>query len=254
MRDDLGTFFTDEEFVSFYPTRGRPVLSPWRLALVTILQFVENLSDRQTAEAVRARIDWKYALSLDLDDPGFDASVLSEFRTRLVEGNAEHLLLDRMFHVDWGRQRAVCPQGKFSTYWREYKQKPYKRPVVTVRFSSADCSACSGRGQCVRSRAGNSRALVLPVRAHYEALQRTREQITTREGSIEYRKRAGVEGSHWQAVRRCGMRQCRYTGLAKTHLQHTATAAALNLVRIVNHLNDRPLAQTRTSRFARLAV
>ena len=72
---------------------GPPGLPPWRLALVTIMQFRENLADRQAAEAVRARIDWKYLLGLDLTDPGFDFSVLSEFRDRLLAGSAEELLL-----------------------------------------------------------------------------------------------------------------------------------------------------------------
>ena len=86
MRDEIGTLFTDEAFAPLFPSRGRPVVSPRRLALVCVMQYVENLSDRQAANAVRARIDGKYALSLVLDDPGFDASVLSEYRTRLVSG------------------------------------------------------------------------------------------------------------------------------------------------------------------------
>jgi transposase len=99
MRDELGTLYTDQDFAALYPRRGKPALQPWRLALVTVMQFVENLSDRQAAEAVRARIDWKYALSLALDDPGFDFSLLSEFRERLVAGNAEQLLLDRLLDL-----------------------------------------------------------------------------------------------------------------------------------------------------------
>ena len=93
-RDELGAISDDETFAHLFPTRGQPAEAPWRLALVTILQFAEDLSDRQAAEAVRARIDWKYALSLELTDPGFDASVLCEFRARLLEGDAGHLLLD----------------------------------------------------------------------------------------------------------------------------------------------------------------
>lgn len=96
MRDALGPIFTDMDFAALYSVRGRPVEPPWRLALVTVMQFAEGLSDRQAAEAVRARIDWKYALGLDLTDPGFDFSVLSEFRARLLAGSAEHLLLDRL--------------------------------------------------------------------------------------------------------------------------------------------------------------
>ena len=103
LRDQLGTIFTDDDFAAFYPARGRPVEAPWRLALVTVWQFVENLSDRQAADAVRGRIDWKYALSLELTDPGFDYSVLSEFRTRLVTGSAEQRLLDAV--LDCCRER-----------------------------------------------------------------------------------------------------------------------------------------------------
>src|SRR6476646_7688054 len=91
LRDPLGTLFTD-----LYPRRGQPALAPWRLALVTVLQFREDLSDRRTADAVRARIDWKYLLGLELDDPGFDASVLCEFRSRLLAGQAVGRLLEKL--------------------------------------------------------------------------------------------------------------------------------------------------------------
>src|SRR5213592_3330026 len=95
-RDALGTIFQDEDFAALFPAWGQPGLPPWRLALVTIMQFRENLADRQAAEAVRARIDWKYLLGLELDDPGFDHSVLCEFRARLLEGGAEERLLSKV--------------------------------------------------------------------------------------------------------------------------------------------------------------
>ncbi len=94
IRDTLGSIYEDEAFVELFSQRGQSAESPWRLALICVMQFVENLSDRQAAEAVRARIDWKYGLSLPLTDPGFDFSILSEFRTRLVEGGMEQHLLD----------------------------------------------------------------------------------------------------------------------------------------------------------------
>ncbi len=94
MREELGAVFEDEDFAALFPARGKPALSPWRLALVTVMQFAEGLSDRQAADAVHARIDWKFALSLELEDPGFDASVLCEFRSRLVQGGAQELLFD----------------------------------------------------------------------------------------------------------------------------------------------------------------
>src|SRR5215475_9825341 len=96
MRDELGTLFDDKLFADVDAREGQPALHPWQLALVSVMQFAENLSDRQAADAVRARIDWKYALGLELSDEGFHYSALSEFRTRLVDGSLEQLLLDRL--------------------------------------------------------------------------------------------------------------------------------------------------------------
>ena len=96
MQDELGTLFSDAQFADLFPQCGQPAQAPWRLALVTVVQFVEGLSDRQAAEAVRSRIDWKYALALELTDPGFDFSVLCEFRTRLLEGHAAQRLLETL--------------------------------------------------------------------------------------------------------------------------------------------------------------
>src|SRR6266508_714502 len=94
MRDELGEVYGDASFAELFPGRGQKAESPGRLAWVTVMQFSEGMSDRQAAEAVRARIDWKYVLGLELDDPGFNYSVLSEFRERLVVGQREQLLLD----------------------------------------------------------------------------------------------------------------------------------------------------------------
>src|SRR5215813_9450602 len=96
LRDTLGTIFQDDDFTTLFSLVGQPSLPPWRLALVTIMQFRENLADRQAAEAVRARIDWKYLLGLDLTDAGFDFSALSEFRDRLLAGSAAECLLDKL--------------------------------------------------------------------------------------------------------------------------------------------------------------
>jgi transposase len=96
LRDELGSLSEDASFAPLFHTRGQPAETPWRLARVLGFQFAEDLSDRQVAEAVRGRIDWKYAPGLELTDPGFDAPVLSEFRTRPVAGAAEQQLLDSM--------------------------------------------------------------------------------------------------------------------------------------------------------------
>jgi len=94
LRDEIGSLYTDETFADLFPTHGQPAEAPWRLAVITVLQVAEALSDRQTAEAVRARLDWKYLLGLPVEDAGFDASVLCEFRARLLAGGAEQRLLD----------------------------------------------------------------------------------------------------------------------------------------------------------------
>ena len=96
LRDTLGTLYDDALFADLFPQRGQAAQAPWQLAVVTLLQFAENLSDRQAADAVRSRIDWKYLLGLELTDPGFDFSILSEFRQRLVAGKAEERLLNHL--------------------------------------------------------------------------------------------------------------------------------------------------------------
>ena len=96
LRDRLGAVFEDADFADLYPRLGQPAYAPWRLALVTLMQFREGLSDRQAADAVRGRIDWKYLLALDLEDAGFDFSVLCEFRARLLGHAAAGRLLDRL--------------------------------------------------------------------------------------------------------------------------------------------------------------
>ncbi|MFC8270338.1 IS1182 family transposase [Streptomyces cinereoruber] len=99
IRDELGELFTDADFAGLYPSRGKPAWSPGRLALVSVMQFAEGLSDRQAADAVRGRLDWKYLLGLELADPGFDHSVLTEFRDRLIAGDAGIGLLDRVLQA-----------------------------------------------------------------------------------------------------------------------------------------------------------
>ncbi len=96
LRDKLGIFYDDEDFAELYSDEGQPALSPGNLALICVMQYMANLSDRGTVEAVAARIDWKYALGLELSDPGFDSSVLSLFRSRLLNGGKEQLILDKL--------------------------------------------------------------------------------------------------------------------------------------------------------------
>ena len=99
IRDELGEIYQDAQFADLFSNRGQPAEAPGRLALITVMQFAESKSDRQAAEAVRGRIDWKYALSLELTDPGFDYSILSEFRNRLLAGGREQELLDSLIEA-----------------------------------------------------------------------------------------------------------------------------------------------------------
>jgi transposase len=114
MYDELGPIYSNPLFAHLFPNNGQPSEDPARLALVLIMAFAEGLSDRQAADGVRSRIDWKFALALPLDDPGFDASVLSEFRTRLLIGQSERLLFDTLLDL-LREHNLVKPGGRQRT-------------------------------------------------------------------------------------------------------------------------------------------
>jgi transposase len=514
IRDALGPVFDDGQFSALFSGRGRPALSPGALALVSVLQFVEGLSDRQAADALRGRIDWKYALGLELDDAGFDYSVLSEFRARLAGGHGDlvlDLLLQRLreaglvkaggrqrtdsthvlasirtvnrlelvgeavraaltalaaaapdwlaqrldpqwpqryghrveeyqlpkddaerlayahdigadgtailahvdnpqapawlsqvpaiaalrrilsqqyqidgdgaltwratadlppsgqrqaspydddaryalkrgsgwvgykahltetcepdvphvivdvrttsgqvgdsdmttpihaalrrrgllpdvqlidsgytggqllvssltdygvrllgparedcswqakagqgfditgFTIDWDARTVTCPAGKTSIHWSPWRAKNGE-PSFHVEFAKNDCAPCPSRASCTRAKR-EPRQLTLHQREVHEALQQAREDQTTQAWKQQYALRSGIEGTISQAVRGLGLRRSRYLGLAKTHLQHVLTAAAINLLRVDAWLSGIPVAITRTHRIARL--
>jgi transposase len=513
MRDELGTLFTDADFAALFSPRGQPAEAPWRLALITIMPYVEDVSDRQAAEAVRGRMDWKYALSLELTDPGFDSTVLSEFRTRLVVGSAEQRLLEAIlescrkrkwlkargrqrtdstpvlacvravtrlacvgetlryalnslavvapewlhthcqvewgersgqrvedyrlptrkedrhayaqvigadgyallsdiytlqaptwwrevpavetlrrvwvqqcylasgcvrgrtdkegippsglfisspddveardgkkhttswvgykvhvtetceddaphlitqvettagpvsdgaatphiqqalarqgllpathtvdtgyldaellatspreygvdllgpmradckwqaqaaqgfdvshFQIDWEQQQATCPGGYTSLSWTPAVDDRTNE-VVKIKFSMKHCQPCASRIHCTRAK---RRTITVRRQDHHVALQAARARETSAAYRTEYARRAGIEGTLSQGIRAYGLRHARYSGAAKTHLQHVLTAAAINFVRIGNWLMKKPLAKTRTSAFQKL--
>ena len=517
MRDQLGMIYDDATFAELYPRRGQPAEAPWRLALITIMQFADGLSDRQAADAVRGRIDWKYALGLELTDPGVHYSVFSKFRTRLLNGGGEQLLLNAMLerfhacgllkaggrartdsthvlaairtlnrlecvgetlraalndlavvapdwlrhqvtaewferygcrieqsrlpqgkaeryayaehigadgfallgaifhttaphwlrdiprveilrqtwvhqyytddqghlrwrqahdlppagmrlgspydpeahfgkkphstwtgykvhltetcdanalhvithvettaaavadvtmtepihhalrdkealpdahivdagyvnaslllesprnfhlqligpappdiswqakdaqtfdvshcHIDWDAQRVTCPQGHTSASWGHGHDR-WQNPGINVKFATQDCRACAVRARCTKAKTHRRHLTLRPQHEHH-ALQATRHQQSTPEWKATYDKRAGIEGTLSQGVRAFELRQCRYVGLAKTRLQHLATAAAMNIDRLAAWRDGRPHATTRTSRFAALAA
>jgi transposase len=525
IRDELGELYSDGLFDTLFPPRGQPAESPGRLALVTVLQFAEGLSDRQAADAVRGRIDWKYALGLDLTDPGFHYSVLSEFRARLLHGGMEQQLLDALltvcrqrgwlkargrqrtdstqvvgavrqmnrlelvgetlryvleclaiaapewlrsqvavdwferygrrfenyrlpkeqaerdrlaerigadgyallaavasptapedlkkleclqllkqvweqqfllregdedsgtparekrprlrsngelspgaelifspydpevrysakrstewlgykvhltetcdeagphlithvattpattadntmpepihagleardllprehlmdagytdadamvnakvkgvdicgpvhvdtswqaqastgydisrFRFDWQAQQVICPQGHISHTWIPIRNH-HGAEAIEIRFAREDCEPCAARTLCTRAKS-HMRMLQIRPQAQHEAIQQARQYQTTEPFQERYAKRAGIEGTISQGTRAFELRRTRYLGLAKTHLQHLATAAAINLARIYDTLLEVPTQLTRTSHFARLA-
>lgn len=154
------------------------------------------------------------------------------------------------FAVDWDARTVTCPQGRESVKWTNNRGKG-GNVFVHVEFARRDCLACEVREKCTRS-ATAPRALTLRQREQHEALQRIRGELDTPEWRARYAARAGVEGTISQATHAFGLRHARYVGLAKTHLQHVLTAAAMNLTRTDAWLTGAPLAQTRTSRFAAL--
>jgi transposase len=159
------------------------------------------------------------------------------------------------FAVDWDRRVVRCPEGVESASWTVCARRRGEGSLIHVRFRAAHCRACPSRARCTRSRSRHAgRALGLLPRPEHEALAAARARETTDEGRRLYAQRQGVEGTISQAVRGFGLRQARYRGLAKTALQNVATAAALNLDRMAAWFAGRPLAPTRTSRFARLAA
>src|SRR5258708_10586768 len=120
VRDKLGEWLADDQFAGAYGVRGKPGWPPSRLALVTIFQMAEDLTDRQAAEHVRTRIDWNDALVLDLADPGFDHSILSEFRGRVAAGGLDQVVLDTLL----GRLAAGGLVGA-------RRQNPHHSPPLT---------------------------------------------------------------------------------------------------------------------------
>lgn len=155
------------------------------------------------------------------------------------------------FVIDWQQQSVTCPQGKQSSSWIPFTHNDHL--AFKVRFSNADCAACPARLQCTHAKPPTARSLLLLPQPEHEALKTARAFHASPEGQRQYKRRAGIEGTLSQGVRAFGLRQTRYRGLAKTHLQNIAIAAAMNVDRLVNWLTGVPRAKTRISRFAALA-
>lgn len=155
------------------------------------------------------------------------------------------------FSIDWEAKQAKCPEGQTSNRWQERKDNAGK-DAIFVYFQPRRCHACVRRTECTRAEVGG-RSLVLQPQAQYMALQAARQRQKTPEFKERYKRRAGVEGTISQGTRSFELRQTRYKGLRKTHLQHVLIAAAMNLTRSVSWMNEHPKAQTRRSHFQLLA-
>ncbi|NMC84111.1 MAG: transposase [Anaerolineaceae bacterium] len=156
------------------------------------------------------------------------------------------------FQVDWQAQLATCPQGQQSNGW--YPQKDSQgEPVVRITFDPKTCLACPVRSQCSKAK-NTGRTLVLRAEGRHQALQVARERQQTDDFKSLYRKRSGIEGTLSQGIRSSDLRRTRYVGQAKTHLQNVAIAVATNIKRLIDWLNEIPLASTRHSRFTLLLL
>jgi Transposase DDE domain len=157
------------------------------------------------------------------------------------------------FRIDWEAKRVICPQGEASVKWVERAQDPHGNAVIQIAFSPATCRTCPARILCTRSER-QGRTMPLRPQAQHEALQQARTEQATAEFKHKYRSRLGIEGTISQAVRAFELRETRYLGLARTHLQAVALAAAINLCRFWDYLNGTGLGQTTTSPSAALAT
>ncbi len=224
------------------------------------------VSDDARTATIHAELDRKGLLpSEHLVDTGYvDAQLLVESQrdyqidlvgptrknyrwqaTQQTGFDADHFL------IDWEKQQAICPEKHTSSSWTPAIDNR-KNEVIKIKFSTTDCQVCPSRSLCTQSIRSARRTVTICPQEQYQALKRRREQEETKEFKQAYAKRAGIEGTISQGVRVMGLRRSRYIGQEKTHLQHVATAAALNLVRSMAWLSGVPRAQTRRSAFARL--
>lgn len=159
----------------------------------------------------------------------------------------------RHFRIDWNKEVAICPQGHPSNSWSLAKTRS-QRPVVKIKFRRKDCGVCPTVSFCMKNNEKRRTLTVLAPQSHFEGQQDARQRQQTTEFKEACTLRAGVEGTISQAAYALAARRSRYRGIAKTHLQHLATAAAVNLLRVIAWLNKVPRSATPQSHFALLAV
>jgi transposase len=155
------------------------------------------------------------------------------------------------FLIDWEHQQATCPEGHTSSSWTPAIDNRTNE-VIKIKFSTKDCQVCPSLRLCTQSLRHVRRTVTIRPKEQYDALQARRHYETTKDFKALYATRAGVEGTISQGVRTMGLRRSRSIGQERTHLQHVATAAAMNIVRLIRWLGGVPHAKTRQSPFAQL--
>jgi len=157
---------------------------------------------------------------------------------------------ESLFQIDWEGQKATCPAGRASLSWTPAIDR-YDNAVIKIKFSRKDGKPCPLKQRCTKAQ---RRTISVRVKEHHQALQDVRARQKKAEFWEKYRSRSGIEGTISQGVRAFGLRRSRYRGMEKTHLQHLVSATVINLVRTLAWLDGEPLAKTRTSKFAVLAL
>jgi transposase len=155
------------------------------------------------------------------------------------------------FLIDWQAEQATCPEGHKSLSWTPAIDNRTNE-VIKIKFSTKDCQVCPSLRLCTQSTRHVRRTVTIRPKEQYDALQARRELETTQDFKALYATRAGVEGTISQGVRTMGLRRSRYIGQERTHLQHVATAAAINVVRLMRWLHGEPHAKTRQSPLVQL--
>jgi transposase len=156
------------------------------------------------------------------------------------------------FRIEWEAHHARCPHGHTSLRWTPGRDVSGD-PVGRLRFQAATCRACPVRPACPQATEAPRQRTIRPP-AQHEAIQAARQRQETAAFTAPYAQRAGIAGTHTQAIRRCGGRHCRDIGHANTHVQPVLTATALHLVRVAAWVEDAPRATTRRSACAALAA
>ncbi|MBI3978811.1 MAG: transposase, partial [Chloroflexi bacterium] len=254
----MADLLDDEPFAEMYAARGREAVWPGLLAMVTIVQFLENVPDRDAADLVVRRLDWKYARHRPLDYAGFDCSCRCYFRKRVLEHQQDALIFETIrnkvkalgFIKKRGKQRTdslavigavrvlrqletVRETLRVAVHVLEREARPWAEQ--NVHFAAATCAACPLRARCTTGESGRS----LHIREYHETLEARRAAAQTETFRTKMRARPAIEATLSELVRRHGFRRHRYRGDAKRHVENLLKAAACNLKRLPRALVGR---------------